>query len=123
MKEDFKMDLEYVKRGDYYLPNLELQNKNKRVNLGKYGRLRESYLKEHKTGLFNHLVMKEEIIDHLAEVDEQARSYLETLIKQLAKEENVTENLKATNQLEWVQKMNNIKNRAEEIVLNELIYN
>ena len=117
------MDLEYVKRGDYYLPNLELQNKNKRVNLGKYGRLRESYLKEHKPGLFNHLVMKEKIIDHLAEVDEQARSYLETLIKQLAKEENVTENLKATNQLEWVQKMNNIKNRAEEIVLNELIYN
>ena len=67
--------------------------------------------------------MKEEIIDHLAEVDEQARSYLETLIKQLAEEENVTENLKATNQLEWIQKMNNIKNRAEEIVLNELIYN
>ena len=117
------MDLEYVKRGDFYLPNLELQNKNKRVNLGKYARLRENYLRNSKPGFFNHLVMKEELIDHLIEINNQACSYLETLIKQLAEEENVTENLKATNQLEWVQKMNNIKNRAEEILLNELIYN
>ena len=117
------MDLEYVKRGDYYLPNLELQNKNKRVNLGKYARLRENYLRNSKPGFFNHLVMKEKLIDHLIELNNQACSYLETLIKQLAEEENVTENLKATNQLEWIQKMNNIKNRAEEIVLNELIYN
>lgn len=117
------MDLEYVKRGDYYLPNLELQNKNRKVNLGKYARLRENYLRNSKPGFFNHLVMKEELIDYLIEINNQACSYLETLIKQLAEEENVTENLKATNQLEWVQKMNNIKNRAEEIVLNELIYN
>lgn len=117
------MDLEYVKRGDYYLPNLELQNKNKGVNLGKYARLRENYLRNSKPGFFNHLVMKEELIVHLIEINNQACIYLETLIKQLAEEENVTENLKATNQLEWVQKMNNIKNRAEEIVLNELIYN
>lgn len=117
------MDLQYVKRGDYYLPNLELQNKNKRVNLGKYARLRENYLRNSKPGFFNHLVMKEELIDHLIEINNQSCSYLETLIKQLAEEENVTENLKATNQLEWVQKMNNIKNRAEEIVLNEVIYN
>lgn len=108
------MNLEYVKRGDYYLPNIELQNKNKRVTLGKYARLRENYLKNSKPGFFNHLVMKEELIDHLIEINHQACSYLEALI---------TENLKATNQLEWVQKMNNIKNRAEEIVLNELIYN
>ena len=117
------MDLEYVKIGDYYLPNIELQNKNKRVNLGKYARLRENYLRNSKPGFFNHLVMKEELIDHLVEINKQACTYLETLIKQLAEEENVTENLKATNQLEWMQKMNNIKNRAEEIVLNELIYN
>ena len=117
------MDLEYVKRGDYYLPNLELQNQNKRVNLGKYARLRENYLRNSKPGFFNHLVMKEELIYHLIEINNQACSYLETLIKQLTEEENVTENLKATNQLEWIQKMNNIKNRAEEIVLNELIYN
>lgn len=117
------MDLEYVKRGDYYLPNIELQTENKKANLGKYARLRENYLRSFKPGLFNHLVMKEELIDYLVEVDNHASSYLETIIKQLAKEENVTEKLKATNQLEWVQKMNNIKNRAEEIVLNELIYN
>lgn len=117
------MDLEYVKRGDYYLTNIELQNKNKKVNLGKYARLRESYLRNSQPGFFNHLVMKEELIDHLVEINNQACSYLEILIKQLTKEENVTENLKATNQLEWVQKMNNIKNRAEAIVLNELIYN
>ena len=59
------MDLEYVKRGDYYLPNLELQNKNKRVNLGKYARLRENYLRNSKLGFFNHLVMKEELIETL----------------------------------------------------------
>ena len=85
------MDLEYVKRGDYYLPNLELQNKNKRVNLGKYARLRENYLRNSKPGFFNHLVMKEELIDHLIEINNQACSYLETLIKQLAEEENVRE--------------------------------
>lgn len=91
------MDLEYVKRSDYYFPNIESQNKIRKVNLEKYGRLRKCYLKEHKPGLFNHLVMREELIDHLVGVYEQARSYLETLIKQLAEEENVTENLKATN--------------------------
>lgn len=117
------MDLEYVKKGDYYLPNIELQAENKKAKLGKYARLKENYLRNFKPGFFNHLVMKEELIDYLVEVDNHACSYLETLIKELAKKENVSENLKATNQLEWVQKMNNIKNRAEEIVLNELIYN
>lgn len=116
------MDFEYVKRGDYYFPNIELQNKDKKVNLGKYGLLREKYLKEYNQSLFYHLVMKEEIIDHLATIDKQAHDYLETLIKELAKKENVTEELKSANQIDWIQQMNNIKNRAEEIVLKELIY-
>ncbi len=116
------MDLKYEKIGDYYIPNIELQTGNKKVNLGKYARLREKYLKEHKPGLFNHLVMTEQIVDHLIEIDTSSHEYLERLIKELAEKENVTENLKETIQLEWVQKMNNIKNRAEEIVLREIIY-
>lgn len=77
-----------------------VQNKNKRVNLVKYTRLRKNYLKSSKPGFFNHLVMKEELINHLVEINNQACSHLETLIKQFTEEENTTEKLKATNQLE-----------------------
>ncbi len=116
------MNLEYVKNGDYYVPNIELLKENKKVNLGKYGRMREQYLKEHRRGLFDHLMAKEELVEHLTLIDKDARKQVDMLVKQLAKEENVDENLKKTDSNLWIQMMNNIKNRAEEIVINELIY-
>ncbi len=72
--------------------------------------------------MFDHLVASEEITNHLVSVDKEARKQINMIITQLAKEENVDENLKASNHILWMQKMNNIKNRAEEIVINELIY-
>ena len=91
--------------------------------MGKYGRLREKYLKEHKSSLFEHLKMSERLIPHLASVNKEAKVYEELLIKQFAEKEKVDEKLKATNQLEWVQSMNSIKQRVQEIVCNEIIYN
>lgn len=117
------MNLEYRKSGDYLIPNIKLSPENKNVNLSKYGRAREKYLRENKPSYFQHLVMTEQITSHLASIENEAKEYEELLIKQIAEQENVNEKLKARNQMEWVQKMNNIKNRAEEIVLNELIFN
>ena len=116
------MELEYVKNGDYYIPNIELSSDNKNVNLGKYGRMREKFLKEQRHGLFDYLLMTEKLSAHLESIDKEARDYEKLLIQQMAEQENVDENLKARAQMEWVRRMNNIKNRAEEIVLNELIY-
>lgn len=79
-------------------------------------------MKEHKHSLYDHLVASEEITNHLVSIDKEARKQINLLITQLASEENVDENLKATDQILWMQKMNNIKNRAEEIVISELIY-
>ena len=117
------MEFKYVKNGDYYIPNIELSSDNKNVNLGKYGRAREKYLRENKPSYFQHLVMTEQITSHLASIENEAKEYEELLIEQIAKQENVNEKLKTENQIEWIQKMNNIKNRVEEIVLNELIFN
>ena len=117
------MNFKYVKNKDWYVPDIQQCYKSeKRVNIGKYGRMREQYLKEHRKSKFDYLVAKEKIIDHLISIDKEARQQINMLISQLAKEENVDENLKATDHILWMQKMNNIKNRAEEIVLNELIY-
>ncbi len=99
------MEFEYLKNGDYYIPNIECY-RNKKVNLGKYGRLREKYLKEHKHCLFEHLIMSEKLIPHLVSVDKEAKAYEKLLIKQFAEKENINEKLKETNQLEWVQNMN-----------------
>lgn len=117
------MELEYLKNGDYYIPNIDLGCEETKVNLGKYGRLREKYLREHKTSLFEYLKMSERLIPHLANVDKVAKAYEELLIKQFAEKENVDEKLKVTNQLEWVQSMNSIKQSVQELVCNEMIYN
>ena len=101
---------------------IKLQKRCKKANLGQYGRMREQFLREHSKGLFNYLVMNEEIIKHLVSVDKEAREQVDFLVKQLAKKENVDENLKRTNHILWMQMMNNIKSCAEEIILTELIY-
>ena len=116
------MKLEYTKVGDYNIPNLVFTGTEKDIQLGKYGRLRLKYLKQNKKAEYTILLMDNKLQKHLLEVDATANKMFETLMKQLAEKENITEELKANNQLEWVQRMNNIKNSAEEIIFHELIH-
>lgn len=103
----------YHKEGNYLVPDLIFENSNKDYRIGKYGRLRLNYLKKHKRGLYTELMISGELSSHLDSIDEDATKRVDTIIKQLAKSENITENLKSNNQLAWVQALNNIKNRAE----------
>ena len=116
MKESFvneKTGIEYIKKGDYYMPNLSVP-KDTNFVIGKYGRAHLKYIKKHNYVLVTDLLLNGKL--------NSCKNLLEKLIKDFAQKENVTENLKSNNQLEWVAKMNNIKNRAEEIVLNEYVY-
>ena len=115
------MNFQYYKSGDYYLPDLRLQTPDLSP-LGKYGRMRKQYLKEHRPILFSNLLLSEELYPHLVEINQSCVERMELLIRQMADREGVTEALKAADQFEWVRRMNNIRSRAEEIVLNELVY-
>ena len=116
------MELKYIKTGDYELPNLTL-NDNKRGTINKYGKLRLDYLKEHKKALYTTLLIKDELTNHLVSVSKDAETLLNKLMKSYKKrDEKLSERNKEINQLEWVKLMNNYKNTAEEIILNELIY-
>ena len=126
MKERFideRTGIEYIKHGDYYLPNLIDTASVSSSELGKYGRLRLNYLKKYKHAEYIILWSENKLREHLKYIDTAANSRFDLLMKQFAERENITEELKATNQLEWVCRMNSIKNRIEEIVINELIYN
>ena len=113
----------YHKEGDYLIPNLYIENnKNNNYSIGKYGRLRLNYLKEYKRALYTELMLTGKLSKHLALIDEDAKKRVSDIVNKLAKAEGINEDLKRTNQIEWVQAMNNIKNRAEEVVLSELIY-
>ena len=114
--------IEYTKQGDYLIPNLTLPPQEKYPPLGKFGMLRRTYLKEHRKGIYGILLMDNELTKHLHEIDSQANEMLEQIMSEMAQNEGITEQMKADNQMLWVQNMNNIRNRAEEIVLNELIY-
>ena len=125
LKESFideKTGIEYVKHGDYYLPNLVDTASVNASELGRYGKLRLKYLLEHKKSEYTCLWAENKLRSHLFEIDKTANERFEILMKQFKKQENVTEELKSTDQMEWVSKMNNIKNRVEEIIFNELIY-
>ena len=117
-----KYGIEYTKVGDFYLPNIALQKPRRTGNIGKYGRLRLQYLEEYHKAECMLMRINNELTSHLLDIENECRAGVKSLVEQMAKKENVTEELKANNQLEWVQKMNNIKNRAEEIILNEFIY-
>lgn len=117
-----KYGIEYTKVGDFYLPNIALPKARRTGNIGKYGRLRLQYLEEHYKAECMLMRINNELTSHLLDVEDECRTRVERLVEQMAKKENVTEELKANNQLEWVQKMNSIKSRAEEIILNEVIY-
>lgn len=113
--------ISYTLVGDYYIPDLKLPaTENKPIGI--WGRKRLAYLKEHKKFLFNQLVLSWKLNSHLAEINEQATELLDRLTEQIAKAEGVTEKLKEENQMLWVARMNNIRNRAEEIINAELIY-
>mgnify|MGYP006069467225 FL=1 len=117
-----KYGIEYTKVGDFYLPNIALPKPRRTGNIGKYGRLRLQYLEEYHKAECMLMRINNELTSHLLDIEDECRTRVESLVEQMAKKENVTEELKANNQLEWVQKMNNIKNRAEEIAYNEIIY-
>lgn len=119
---DEKTKIEYVRIGDYYIPNLTLPKSRRTGNIGKYGRLKLSYMKKYNIPEYTEMLLNNELNSYLLDVEDECKNKIEILIKQMAKKENITEELKANNQLEWVGKMNSIKQSAEEIVLNELIY-
>lgn len=121
MKERIaKNGIDYVLVGDYYIPDLKLSEEER--SIGKYGRMHRAHLKENNPMLFNDLVLSCQLWTYLADINEQAQERLKIIIGQMQKNESVTEKMKEDNQWEWVQRMNSIQNRAEEIVLNELIY-
>lgn len=113
------MTITYTKIGDYLLPNLAPSESPK---VGRWGMLRFNYLRKHREALYTIMLMENTQNPHLEEVDRQAQEMEQHLISQLAQQEGVTERQKAENQMEWVVRMNSIRHRADEIVLNELIY-
>ena len=118
---DEKTGISYTLVGDYYLPNLTLEQEEK-ITLNKYGLLRLDYLKNHKKADYIILFMNKELNKHLKEVQETAQARIDLIIEHLKKQNNLTEEMKNTDQLYWVSMMNNFKSTAEEIILNELIY-
>lgn len=112
--------LDYVLVGDYYLPVLSLPEETRPI--GCWGMLRKEYLKEHKSGMYSCLLLTARLDSHLPDVNEQAQERFELIEAQMRSAEGVTEDLKAQNPMEWVRRANNIRNRAQEIVLNELVY-
>ena len=120
-KETFwENGLEYEEVDGYYLPKLKLAPPRKEI--GKYGRMRRKFLMEYREPLYMSMVLQETLNDHLIEVDERAEQIMEHLVKRMAESEGVTETLKAENQMKWVGLMNSIRQSAEEIVLDELVY-
>lgn len=122
MEELFMEKITYHQEGDYLIPDLVIEDSCEDYHIGKYGRLRLNYIKEYKKGLYTELMINGTLSKHLAEIENSANKRINLIIKQLAEVENVNEALKSSNQLEWVQYINNIKNRAEEIIYNEIIY-
>lgn len=118
---DKKTGIEYHLEGDYYVPNLVMPEQEK-ITLNKYGRMRLNYLKEHKKVEYSIMLLDGTLNEQLKEIQEIATERVEQIIKQLKLKSNLTENMKDTDMLYWVGTMNSIKEQAEEIVLNELIY-
>ena len=112
--------LSYTLHGDYYLPDLAMNEEE--PTYGKYGMLRKQFLKVHRPARYQYLLMTGELTAHLNQVDQEVRGRVESLMKQMTEKQGVTEQLKMQDQMKWVGLMNNIKACAEEIVLQELVY-
>ena len=122
-KGQMKMEeLTYTKNGDYLIPDLSLTEQQE-TPLGKYGRMRKTYLKEHRPILWNRLILSEGLYPHLREIDETANRRLEQMMPDLMSLNGVTESLKETDPMKWTGLMNNLKAQAEETILTELVFN
>ena len=114
--------ISYTLHGDYYLPDLTLSDDEKDAEIGVYGQRHLRYIKQHRKALYLNLLTAGKLNSYLADIDKQAEEMLFRLAKQMAEREGITEQLKADNQMEWVARMNNIRQRATEIVNTEIIY-
>lgn len=114
-------ELTYTRCGDYYIPDLKLSEQPEAA-IGKYGRMRQRYLKEHRPGLYSSLILNEKLYPHLLEIDRAARERMDAMLPRMMEATGVTEELKARDQLAWVGGMNSIRSRAEEIILSEMIF-
>ena len=114
------MEMQYIRMGDYFIPDLELPQESRPI--GRWGRMRREYLREHKPIQYNCLLLSGKLWTYLADLNEQAQDRLERIIEQMKTDEGISEALKASDPMAWVGAMNNIRSRAEEIILQELIY-
>ena len=117
-----EIKITYRQVGDYKIPNLRLPPEESTIRLGKWGVMYKDYLQKHNPVLFATLLTQGNLCQHCTQIDTQAQQMFTTLVEQMTKTENITEQLKSHNQLEWVQRMNSIRERASEIVCKELIY-
>ena len=117
---DEKNGLRYTLQGDYYLPDLALNEEE--PTYGKYGMLRKQFLKEHRSAKYQYLLLTGKLTEHLNQIDQESREQVEMLMEQMAEKQGVTEELKLQNRTKWVRLMNNIKASAEEIVLKNMVY-
>ena len=117
---DEKNELNYTLHGDYYLPDLEINEEEPTYR--KYGIMRKQFLKEHRSARYQYLVLTGKLTEHLNQVDKEVREKVEILMEQMSEQWGVTEELKMQDQMEWVRRLNNIQATAEEIALKEIIY-
>ena len=114
------MKIQYIRVGDYFIPDLELPEEPR--SIGKWGRMHRDYLREHRPIQYNCLLLSGKLWTYLADLNEQAQDRLERIIEQMKTDEGISEALKASDPMAWVQRMNNIRTRAEEIIREELIF-
>lgn len=120
-KEITENGIHYTLHGDYYFPDLGL-SESSRQTIGHYGRMRKAYLEKHRPGLYERLILSGKLDDHLAETEAACTERMDMMIPRMARAEGVNERLKAKDQMAWVGQMNSIRQRAEEIILNEIVY-
>ena len=113
--------IHYTLHGDYYFPDIPATDSH--TPIGHYGRMRKAYLEEHRPGLYTRLILSGKLYEHLAEADQVCRDRMKRMIAQMAEAEGINEKLKASDQLGWISRMNSIRHRVEEIVLDELVFN
>ena len=121
VENNMKDKITYSKYGDYYIPDLTVPNTKKYI-IGKYGKLRRQFLKEYHKSFYTALMIEGKLSEHLAEIDETCHNVLKDMVSKMAKQEEVTEQLKADNQMLWVQRMNSIHSRVEEFIMREYVY-
>ena len=119
-KEMTENSIHYTLHGDYYFPDIAVPDEH--ITINRYGRMRKAYLEEHRLGLYERLILSGKLYDHLSETDQACQDRMERIISQMAETEGINEQLKASDQLGWVSRMNSIYQRAEEIILDELVF-